>query len=252
MKMSSPDIIREDNANTLMTHSVSGNTLTNARNHSFHTVQGHHHGLHAVERYRDCGMTRWSMSVGCLLDPDSPAARYGSGASLRIPILGLGALLGGDLPTLIISDMHVPYEHPHAMDFLRELQKYYRFKRVLNVGDLIDHHAGSYHESEPDALSPEEEYHEAGEKARALQRLFPHMIITQGNHDRIPQRKMITSGLPASMLSDYNLLYGLKDTWRWCNKYYFDAKGGYPVTIPFITDDEGNWDGNILRLKAAR
>lgn len=233
---------------TLMTHSISSNTLTNATRFSHNSVQGHHHSLMGVERFADKGRLTWAMTVGCLIDPDSPASRYNQRAVLKRPILGCGMILGGRGNTLIISDMHLPYQHRDAIDFLAALEQQYAFDQVLNVGDLYDHHRGSYHESEPDAYGEEEEYHKAREAAHVLQEIFPDMVITEGNHDAIPQRKLKTVGLPTSVLSDYNAMYGTADSWEWKKDHWFDSMGGYPVTVPMVLNRRGRWDKKILEM----
>ena len=235
----------------LMVHSISSNTLNNAARFAYNSVQGHHHSLFGVERYSDASKLRWSMTVGCLLDPHSPAARYAQKQVLKTPILGVGLILGGKKAgkpanTLVISDLHLPYQHQDAFDFLRALHKKYKFTQILNVGDLYDHHRGSYHESEPDALSEEEGFYAAQDAALELQSIFPNMVITEGNHDAIPQRKLRTVGLPMTMVSDYNRLYGTEKTWVWKKEHWFDAYGGFPVTHPMVLNGRGRWDGAVM------
>lgn len=232
---------------TLMVHSLSTNTRNNAMKFSHNSIQGHHHSLLDVCRYADKRSVRWSMSVGCLLDPNSPAARYNQKSITNRPILGSGLLLSPKGNTLVISDMHLPYQHKDALDFLWELSEVYAVKRVLNVGDLYDHHRGSYHESETDALGEEQEYVKAQEGALVLAEMFPDMVITQGNHDAIPQRKLKSIGLPSSMLSDYNKLYDTPSTWRWEHEYWFDSWGSYPMTVPMVLNKRGRWDKVVPR-----
>lgn len=233
---------------TLMCHSISTNTLNNAARFSHNSVQGHHHSNFGVEYYADAAKMRWSMSVGCLLDLDSPAARYGAKAVLKRPLLGTGMILGGEKNILVISDLHLPYQHRDAFDFLYALDCQHNFDEVLNVGDLYDHHRGSYHESEPDALGEEEEYYAAQDAAFDLQSLFPKMVITQGNHDAIPQRKLKTVGLPTSIVSDYNKLYGTEESWEWKDRHMFDSAGGCPVVQPMALNKRGRWDKKVMGL----
>ena len=234
---------------TLMTHSISANTLYNAARHSMNTVQGHHHASSGVERYRDDNNVRWSMTVGSLLDPNSVAARYMQKSVMKLPILSTGLLLGGrNGNTLIISDAHLPYQHRDAFDWLWGLHCEYDFQQILNVGDLLDHHRGSYHESEPDAPDAETEYLLAKKYAHELQAMFPEMIITNGNHDNIPKRKLMSVGLPPSMVSDYNKLYDLEDTWTWVDKYKFCAQGAYPIVVPMVTNKRDRWDKDIMKV----
>jgi predicted phosphodiesterase len=79
----------------LLVHSVSTNTRNNATKYSHCSVQGHHHSEYCVAYTSDTDVLRWSMSVGCLIDPKSPAFRYDKNNILRRPILGLGVILNG-------------------------------------------------------------------------------------------------------------------------------------------------------------
>ena len=141
----------------------------------------------------------------------------------------------------------MPYQHPQAFDFLFQLNHVFKFDRILNVGDIYDNHAGSFHTSEPDALNAEDELEEAKVHAKVLQEIFPVMDITKGNHCKIPQRKAKEAGLPTSMLSDFNQIYGTGKGWRWHdNEYYFDTKGAYPFLHPMVLNNKGEWDGDIM------
>jgi|DEB0MinimDraft_12_1074336.scaffolds.fasta_scaffold57253_2 hypothetical protein len=234
---------------TTMTHAISTNTLNNASKLSHNSIQGHYHSKFGIERFADSHMLRWAMTVGCLMDTNSPAARYGAGVLSR-PINGCGMLLGGRKGnTLIISDMHMPYHHRDSLDFLWALHQEYAFERILNVGDIIDHHRGSYHESEPDAYDAETEYLLAKSAVQELEAMFPEMTITKGNHDILPERKLKTVGLPSSMLSDYNAIYGLKGGWTWTDQHKFDSWGAYPFLQPMVLNKRGRWDKDIMRIR---
>ena len=141
--------------------------------------------------------------------------------------------------------MHIPYHHRDSFAFLWKVKKAFNCTNYLNVGDILDHHAGSFHESEPDALSPEDEYYAAQKYGRELQAMFPNMIISEGNHDKIPKRKLKTAGLPASMVGDYNALYGFKDSWQWLDEYRFNSGCGKPVLVRMALSKRGRWDGKV-------
>jgi len=88
------DYFKVDSFNKcLMVHSMSVNTLTNAKTHSHHSIQGHHHGRFGIEYFADTEVLRWSMSVGCLIDPHSPAFNYGKGNTNNRPVLGCGGII---------------------------------------------------------------------------------------------------------------------------------------------------------------
>ena len=231
---------------TLMCHSISSSTKNNAMKSSLNSIQGHFHGEFAVQYYADTEILRWSMTVGCLIDLHSPAARYGARIVLRRPVLGCGVILSDEGNTLVISDLHIPYTHQDSFDFLWQVKNAYDCNDLtLNVGDVFDHHRGSYHESEPDALDAETEYSETKKKAGELQEMFPEMVITTGNHDEIPRRKLKSVGLPPNMLSDFNVLYGLKPSWDWLDHYKFDSKKGEPLLIPMALNKRGRWNKRV-------
>lgn len=229
---------------TLMTHSVGANPIQNAARYSHNSIQGHHHSVFGISYNADMNNLRWHMSVGCLLDQNSPAARYGKQAVLKRPILGCGVIEGDKGNFLVVSDLHIPYHHPDSFRFLKQVHKSYRCKHVICVGDLVDNHSGSYHESEPDAYGPEEEYELSIKYMQELQSIFPKMVITPGNHCLIPQRKAKTVGLPASMLSNFNRIYDLESTWKWVDVHKFDSGNGRPVLVPMRLNKRG-WDGKI-------
>ena len=55
---------------------------------------------------------------------------------------------------LVISDMHLPYQHKDAIKFLAEIKKEFKPDRIINIGDLLDFHAISMHTHDPDLASP--------------------------------------------------------------------------------------------------
>lgn len=88
------DYFKVDKYNScLMVHSMSKTTLTNAKTHSHHSVQGHHHGTFGIEYFADTEVLRWSMTVGCLIDTSSVAFNYSKGFTNNKPIIGCGALI---------------------------------------------------------------------------------------------------------------------------------------------------------------
>ena len=230
---------------TLMVHYISTNLMNNAAKFCHNSIQGHAHNLFGIQYHPGKASVRWAMGVGCLLDLNSPAARYGSKAIIKVPMMGCGMLIGKTKRFLVISDLHIPYQHPDAFAFLKALHKKYKFTDILCVGDLYDHHKGSYHESEGDAHSPEEEYQLSKMYAHELQAIFPTMVITVGNHDLIPVRKLKSAGLPSSMLTDMNKLYETKKTWTWCQEHWFDSFGAQPQLAPMHMTKKGRWTGQL-------
>ena len=121
--------------------------------------------------------------------------------------------------TLIISDLHIPYHHQDAFEFLEALAYGYDCEVIKCTGDLVDNHAGSFHEIEYGVLSAKEEHTQAYDAVQELYRMFPKMDIVIGNHDAIPSRKAKAAGLPQDTIKSYNDLYDTK--WNWSDKHVF-------------------------------
>ena len=50
---------------------------------------------------------------------------------------------------LVISDQHAPYHHIDTLDFLSAIKEKYKPDCVVNIGDEMDWHSISFHDSHP-------------------------------------------------------------------------------------------------------
>ena len=55
---------------------------------------------------------------------------------------------------LVISDQHAPYHHIDTIDFLAAIKQKYKPDTVVNIGDEMDWHSISFHDSHPGLYSP--------------------------------------------------------------------------------------------------
>ena len=115
---------------------------------------------------------------------------------------------------LFLSDIHAPYQHPDCLRFLKALKKEYKPHLVVSVGDLGDFHDISFHKSDPRLPNATTELDKLQEFSRELEKLFPKLIITQGNHDALPKRRLFDEGIPESFLKPYNDIYGVGKGWQ--------------------------------------
>lgn len=116
---------------------------------------------------------------------------------------------------LVISDQHFPYNHPDIIPFLRALKKKYRPDLVINLGDELDYHAISFHDSDPDLLGPSDELQTAINRISPLYKLFPKMTILESNHGSLVYRKGKAHGLPRHVLKSYREVLGAPEGWKW-------------------------------------
>lgn len=54
--------------------------------------------------------------------------------------------------TIVISDVHIPYHDPHAIDLLMRVVAVYQPERIVLNGDLLDFYAVSQYDKDPDRL----------------------------------------------------------------------------------------------------
>jgi len=97
----------------------------------------------------------------------------------------------------IISDMHIPYHHQDMIKYFKAVKKKYNPDRVICIGDELDNHAMSYHDSDPDVYSAGYELERAREIIKEVEKIFPN------------------NGIPREALVSYNDLLGVGDGWRW-------------------------------------
>jgi hypothetical protein len=117
---------------------------------------------------------------------------------------------------LVISDMHIPYHHAQTLDFLAYLKKKYNPTRIICMGDELDSHSLSYHESDPDLPSAGDEIRRALPVLQDVYKLFPKMDVLESNHGSLVYRKAKTHGIPVHYLKSYADMLGVDaGTWKW-------------------------------------
>jgi predicted phosphodiesterase len=116
---------------------------------------------------------------------------------------------------LVIGDTHEPFCKDGYLEFCREVQEKYNCGTVVHIGDLVDNHAMSYHEHDPEGRSIGDEYRLALSRTKRWYRTFPNVKICIGNHDALPFRKAFTAGLPSTWLKSYQEILQSPKTWEW-------------------------------------
>jgi len=116
---------------------------------------------------------------------------------------------------LVISDLHIPYHHQDAFDFLKALKKKYKPDMIVNIGDELDHHAISMHEHNPDLMSAGDELKNSRVYVRELEKIFPRMTLVHSNHSSLVYRRALKYGLPKDYLKSYNEFLGVGNGWKW-------------------------------------
>lgn len=115
----------------------------------------------------------------------------------------------------VISDMHIPYNHQDIIPYFKSIKKKYNPDRVICIGDELDNHAMSYHESDPDVFSAGYELKRGREIIKQVEAIFPEMDIVDSNHGSLYYRKAKSSGIPKEAMVPYNHLLDVGDGWKW-------------------------------------
>jgi len=115
----------------------------------------------------------------------------------------------------VIGDTHEPFAHRDYLSFcVRILLDHYKCDEIVHIGDLVDNHAMSYHEHDPDGRSPADEMALADKKLKEWFKAFPKVKLCLGNHDRLPDRKRKTVGLPSRCFQPFRQIWNLPKTWE--------------------------------------
>lgn len=109
-----------------------------------------------------------------------------------------------DCRVLAIGDLHHPFCLPGYLDFCLEQYERFDCDTVVFIGDVIDNHYPSYHETDPDGMSGGDELDLAIEHVRPWVDAFPNAFVTIGNHDRMVMRKAFSGGIPKKWIKEYN------------------------------------------------
>ena len=128
---------------------------------------------------------------------------------------------------LIISDLHEPYSHTDSFAFIEAIKKQYKPDRVVCIGDELDYHALSFHDSDPDLPSASKELELGLYKIKMIEKLFPKMDLLHSNHGSMVYRKRKHHGFPSLAVKDYADILGVdKQKWRWHDRLIIKDKYG--------------------------
>ena len=130
---------------------------------------------------------------------------------------------------LFLSDLHFPYHHKNTFEFLQMLKDRYQPTRIIGLGDELDHHAMSFHDSDPDLFSAGDELKASLKYIKQLEEMFPEMTLLDSNHGSMMFRKSKHHGIPRHYLKSYNEVLGVSDKWQWVNDLVLDLPDGQRV-----------------------
>ena len=122
---------------------------------------------------------------------------------------------------LIIGDLHCPFElegyHQHCLDTYAK----FNCNQVIFIGDCLDNHYSSYHETDANGMGGADELQTAINRLKKWYKSFPIADVIIGNHDRMIMRKAQTSDIPSEWIKSYNEVLGTN--WNWTERIVYDG-----------------------------
>jgi len=122
---------------------------------------------------------------------------------------------------LVIGDLHCPFElegyHQHCLDTYAK----FNCNQVIFIGDCLDNHYSSYHETDANGIGGADELHYAIHCLAKWNHSFPKADVIIGNHDRMIMRRAQTSNVPAEWIKTYNEVLGTN--WNWTERVVYDG-----------------------------
>lgn len=122
---------------------------------------------------------------------------------------------------LVIGDLHEPFCLDGYLEFCLEMQSKYGTNKTVLIGDILDNHASSYHESDVDGDSAGLELEKSIAKIKRWHESFPNSYVCHGNHCALPKRKAQTMGLSSMWIRSMSDVLNTP-TWEYAEEFVFD------------------------------
>ena len=123
---------------------------------------------------------------------------------------------------LVVGDLHEPFSLDEYLDFCIEQYHTQSCNEVVFIGDIIDNHYSSYHETSADGLGGADELEYAIKRIARWYEAFPVATVLIGNHDRIIMRKAQTSAIPSKWIKSYKDVLEVPG-WNFVERYVKDG-----------------------------
>jgi len=123
---------------------------------------------------------------------------------------------------LVIGDLHEPFCLDSYLDWCLDQYHAYNCTEVVFIGDIIDNHYSSYHETSADGMGGLDELELAIKRISRWYKAFPVATVIIGNHDRIIMRKAQTSAIPSKWIKSYKEVLEVPN-WNFVERYEKDG-----------------------------
>ena len=132
---------------------------------------------------------------------------------------------------LVIGDLHEPFSLDKYLEFCVAKYQEFNCTEVIFIGDIIDNHYSSYHETSADGMGGADELEYAIQRIARWYKEFENATVIIGNHDRMIMRKSQTSAIPSKWIKSYQEVLEVPN-WNFVERYvkdnvqYIHGEGG--------------------------
>jgi len=123
---------------------------------------------------------------------------------------------------LVGLEMHLPFHHPDSLDFLELVMATYRPDTVVCIGDLMDVHANSRHDHDPNGHSAGDELDASLLAAEDVYEMFPVVKFCRGNHDTRIEKAAYRAGIPQRAIKSLEQIYEMPAGWEVADYHIID------------------------------
>ena len=124
---------------------------------------------------------------------------------------------------LYIPDLHQPFTHKNALNFVKEVRDEFECETIVFGGDVFDQYSLSSYSKDPDHLTTRNEYDDARRNIKAWVKAFPVAKCIYGNHEKRLFKRLYDANIPFDLLNQtYNNIWGIPNTWEWAERHVID------------------------------
>lgn len=127
---------------------------------------------------------------------------------------------------LILSDMHIPFNHQDMLSFFKAVKTKYKPTEVISIGDEVDMAKISFHDSSADLPSAGDELKQSLAILKQVYKIFPVVRVVHSNHGSLLARRALAHGLTKDMIKTNEELLQAPKTWKWVNDIKIETQLG--------------------------
>ncbi len=132
---------------------------------------------------------------------------------------------------LVFGDLHIPYHREGAIEFLSAVKDKYKPNKVICVGDELDNHSMSFHDTDPDCLGAGDELEKAIDIIKELYKIFPDVDLVDSNHGSMVFRKAKFGGIPLKYIRSMKEIIEAPKGWNWHKDYTYKMNNGQDLFV---------------------